>query len=671
MKFTHLASDTRGVQRDTIVRHFWVQDRELKPLNPHGPDRKGFDMNASIRCCTFVVAILTLPLLGQTVSLEPRGGVGNEITVGPGATVTIDFFVENLAPELFRSYQMTLESTYTSAKSGTVDHDGLAPIVDDQRSDFVFSGVGAVNAGSVSPVSFLAAVIDLNDAVLVTDKKYLGEVTFVVSNDASGDFFITLVGVGLTSVLATPGQPPEPIAFTPIAATINVICLGNEDCDDGLFCNGAETCVGGLCIAGSDPCTTPSLDLCDEDNDLCVECLTNADCDDGVICNGVEECITGACQAGPDAAPGTACGDPSSSLCDGPDQCDGNGVCGNNTLADGTPCDDNMFCTTGELCTGGVCGGGGPTDCNDFVPCTTDSCNEDTDQCDNPLDAGFCFIDNICYPVGKLSPDNECETCNSAMNPNDWTMLDDGSPCDSDGNDCTENVCTTGICTHPDQPQGTPCDDGVACTGTGAPGVGVDECDAFGTCAGVLDPNCADDCVNAIVAFEGANFSNNTGFGPDDEEASCQPNSNNDAWFRYSPQGCIGDTGFTNGIFRFNTEGSSFTPSNDTVISIYDACGGGNELDCDDDSGTGLLSSLLFNVTSGTTYFIRVAGFLNNTGPIQLNITRENTCFIDGMCYADGTVNPANSCQICTAALSNIDWTSRPKGLACGSSSFD
>ena len=28
-------------------------------------------------------------------------------------------------------------------------------------------------------------------------------------------------------------------------------CMGDVDCDDGLFCNGAETCVEGACVAGS------------------------------------------------------------------------------------------------------------------------------------------------------------------------------------------------------------------------------------------------------------------------------------------------------------------------------------------------------------------------------------------------------------------------------------
>ena len=65
-------------------------------------------------------------------------------------------------------------------------------------------------------------------------------------------------------------------------------CLVNADCaDDGLFCNGVETCSEGSCVAGSSPCIEGQL--CDEDNDQCVECLVNEDCSEGY------ECAAGVC----------------------------------------------------------------------------------------------------------------------------------------------------------------------------------------------------------------------------------------------------------------------------------------------------------------------------------------------------------------------------------------
>jgi len=42
----------------------------------------------------------------------------------------------------------------------------------------------------------------------------------------------------------------------------------------------------------------------------------------------------------------------------------------------------------------------------------------------------------------------------------------DGTPCSDDWNECTDDYCSSEICTHPDKTGGTPCsDDGIECTG--------------------------------------------------------------------------------------------------------------------------------------------------------------------------------------------------------------
>ena len=132
--------------------------------------------------------------------------------------------------------------------------------------------------------------------------------------------------------------------------------------------------------------------------------------------------------------------------------------------------------------------------------------------------------------------------------------------------------------------------DGNPCTGTGRPGVGDDTCDEFGICAGEEDPECNDDCGFAIEAIEGTTASDNSGAGPDDDEASCQPDSNSDVWFIY--------TASCDGLVFVNTLGSLLQPSNDPVLSVYDACGG-NEIACDDDSGVGVQAALNFEGTAG------------------------------------------------------------------------
>lgn len=45
-------------------------------------------------------------------------------------------------------------------------------------------------------------------------------------------------------------------------------CSNNSECDDGLFCNGVETCVSGACQSASATCNSPQI--CDEANNQCL-----------------------------------------------------------------------------------------------------------------------------------------------------------------------------------------------------------------------------------------------------------------------------------------------------------------------------------------------------------------------------------------------------------------
>jgi len=153
----------------------------------------------------------------------------------------------------------------------------------------------------------------------------------------------------------------------------------------------------------------------------------------------------------------------------------------------GTPCDDGNKCTQGDTCQAGVCVGGGQVACA-------------------PLDA--CHVAGICNPAT-----GQCSSLNAA----------NGIPC-SDQNGCTQldtcqagvcvganpvacsaqdschvaGVCNpaTGQCSNPGATDGTPCDDGDACTKTdacqSAACVGVNPviCTAQDSChlAGVCNP---------------------------------------------------------------------------------------------------------------------------------------------------------------------------------------
>jgi hypothetical protein len=96
-----------------------------------------------------------------------------------------------------------------------------------------------------------------------------------------------------------------------------------------------------------------------------------------------------------------------------------------------------------------------------------------------------------------------------------------------------------------------------------------------------------------------------------------------------------------------DTEGSTI---GDSMLAVYDGtCGALVELACDDDSGTGLLSTLSYAfLTPGNVYYIQVSGFgAGNTGSVHVNLS-------------------------CTISADPIDDCEDPAEVACGGSvSFD
>jgi hypothetical protein len=156
-------------------------------------------------------------------------------------------------------------------------------------------------------------------------------------------------------------------------------------CTDGVFCNGADTCHSGFCGAhAGDPCPGPDGDIncaesCNEAADSCTAADPGgAPCDNGIFCDGVDTCLSGACsQHSGNPCPGA----------DGDINCaescnEANDSC---TAADpnGSACNDSAFCDGADTCTGGNCSTHAGSPCNDANPCTTDSCDEGSDNCAN------------------------------------------------------------------------------------------------------------------------------------------------------------------------------------------------------------------------------------------------------------------------------------------------
>ena len=203
-------------------------------------------------------------------------------------------------------------------------------------------------------------------------------------------------------------------------------------CDDGKYCTVGDTCQAGTCVGGAardcsgvaDACHTGS---CDETADTCQA----APVTDGSTCTSDgNACTADTCQAGTCTHAAIANGLPCTDDGNGctADYCL-SGLCQHTALANGLPCEDGLYCTVGDACSAGACVGGGARDCT----AKNDACNAGT--CDEGGDA-----------------------CVGAPLPT-------GTPCGTDGNECTNDVCKAGACTHGPVTSGTPCtSDGLSCT---------------------------------------------------------------------------------------------------------------------------------------------------------------------------------------------------------------
>jgi subtilisin family serine protease len=124
-------------------------------------------------------------------------------------------------------------------------------------------------------------------------------------------------------------------------------------------------------------------------------------------------------------------------------------------------------------------------------------------------------------------------------------------------------------------------------------------------------------CASATVVGNGS-FAGSTAAATNDGSASCGSSSTTrDVWYSY--------TATCTGVLTVDTCSAA---SYDTVLSVHTACPGGtgNQLACNDDGASGtacagtLRSYINLNVTAGTTYKIRVAGYNGASGTFTLRI---------------------------------------------------
>jgi hypothetical protein len=279
----------------------------------------------------------------------------------------------------------------------------------------------------------------------------------------------------------------------------------HEQCDDGDRASG--DCCSGTCQ--EDPNGTPCAGddgLCADDvcqGGLCSKIENTQPCNDGNACTSGDSCGGGVCQAGggtncDDAIPCTVdsctptigcihtgidalCADSNSCTAN---VCDPNIGCVEVSLT-GPACPDGDACTANETCDAGICASS-PVSCSDGDLCTTDTCDHAT-GCKHKLDVS-CAAPDACHEAGACQP--ETGTCIYPPT--------DPDRCGSVGQCQLTATCNpeTGACTITPRSNGSPCDDGNACTlddacldGACRPGAPV-ACAALDQChtAGACDP---------------------------------------------------------------------------------------------------------------------------------------------------------------------------------------
>lgn len=293
------------------------------------------------------------------------------------------------------------------------------------------------------------------------------------------------------------------------------VCTDGNPCTVGDLCDRGDECAMGPYTA----CSTENqcqVATCMEDGScLIVDASDHTPCTLNAptgVCSGRDACIAGVCQRL--YAAGEVCRAKAPGGCDLTERCiDGEDHCPNDEReANGTACPSTLFCYE-NTCQQGVCVPDVPRDCSVFDDqCTVGVCDEEL---------GSCVAHNIADDTQCVSgEENQCtplSTCKSGVctpyYANELTLCDDGDVCTRDSFcsgydgtcvmgvplDCThlDSACGTGfcdtlsgLCEAQSINEGQPCDaDGDACTPNDACHLGFCVADAPLDCS-YLNSSC-------------------------------------------------------------------------------------------------------------------------------------------------------------------------------------
>jgi hypothetical protein len=262
--------------------------------------------------------------------------------------------------------------------------------------------------------------------------------------------------------------------------------------------------------------------------------------------------------------------------------------------------------------------------------------------------------------------------------------------CD-DGNPCTIDACSVGVCVHSSSPAGTSCADSNACNGaekcdgaghcqTGTPVVcaALDQCHAVGVCntatglcSNPAKPNgtvCNDAnlCTKTDVCTAGV--CGGTAYTCNDGLACTTDSCNGDGTctFAVMADNClVGGVCYANAATNPANQCEQCTPA--TSQTAWSPKSAGTA--CNDDhpctsgdacNGVGACVGTAYSCNDNLDCTVDSC---NGDGTCSHTIAAG--CVINGACYAADATNPANQCQACTPSTSATSWTAKSTGTAC------
>lgn len=475
---------------------------------------------------------------------------------------------------------------------------------------------------------------------------------------------------------------------------------GSQCEDDGLLCT-SDTCVSGSCTHSvaygcliDGDCHDESAVNPENDCQICRSASTKTAwsfqtdgslCDDGFYCTSGESCVSGACALGTALGTMTWCEDQSTDCltftCD--DVAD---TCTRDVLADFTACEDDSDTCTNDVCKSGVCEH--PEIDND---CGARECGPSSSGC---FGCGECGVGFGCDETGSCSDKcagvvcPECQACSDGA----CVSANEGSSCTSDGNQCTRDVCSAGSCEHPALAENTLCNDGNACTA-------LDQCKS-GVCTGNSPVVCnAQDVCHVAGVCDPATGTCSNPAKPDTTPCTGDMNDcTEDQCFsglcehRPLSDGVNCDDGnlctTTDQCYAGNCVGSGqIECPSPAECHIQGTCNPGTGIcsdplesdgvGCSDDGNSCTRNECLSGVCSPqarsdgatcTSDDYSCTADVCSSGVCVHNIGAG--CLIGGVCWAEGTVNPANECLACDHSQPEI-WSSAPRdAMVCEDGKF-